>query len=65
MSGGGKVLWVDYLSRHVVAAAASPLFGAVSCDDGQLHVYSQTGRRSVFRSLELQHLTIAAGSSLR
>lgn len=40
-----KTLWVDYLSSHIVCAAGSPYFVAVSTEDGSLHVYSPTGRR--------------------
>lgn len=41
----GKSLWVDYLGSHVVLAAGSPIFSAVSTEDNSLLVYSPTGRR--------------------
>lgn len=56
MSGAGKTLWVDYLSRPVVAATASAYFAAASCDDGQLHVYTPTGRRCATAAGTVSHL---------
>ncbi|GAA5916278.1 hypothetical protein JCM5296_002639 [Sporobolomyces johnsonii] len=40
-----KALWVDYLPGYVVSAAGSPVFTAVSLEDGSLVTWSPTGRR--------------------
>ncbi|BGP16724.1 hypothetical protein JCM10213_009142 [Rhodosporidiobolus nylandii] len=42
-----KSLWVDYVPKYVVAAAASTVFAAVSCEDGSLAAWSPTGRRLI------------------
>ncbi|SCV72300.1 BQ2448_4994 [Microbotryum intermedium] len=40
-----KTLWIDYLTSYIVLATGSPVFSAVSLDEGSLIVYSPTGRR--------------------
>lgn len=47
-----KPLWTDYVPRYVVAAAGSPVFTAVSLEDGSLVAWSPTGRRCVSRPVQ-------------
>ncbi|BGO91897.1 hypothetical protein NBRC10512_007688 [Rhodotorula toruloides] len=42
-----KPLWTDYVPKYVVNATGSPVFSAVSLEDGSMVAWSPTGRRLI------------------
>lgn len=45
MTSEGRVIWTDYLTSPILLMAGGSSFSAVACEDGSIHVYSETGRR--------------------
>ena len=42
-----EIQWIDYVPSPVLLAEATNVFSAVAMQDGNVHVYSPAGRRSV------------------
>jgi len=42
-----EIQWIDYVPSPVLLVEATNVFSAVAMQDGNVHVYSPTGRRSV------------------